>query len=271
MPLEKSEAIVLRSYNWSESSRTVVFFSRVFGKLALVDRGGRSLKSKRGRLTSFARLQVTFYSSEKESRGYISDIDLLETFSFERDGSLGRLAYGSAACELLDLLLPEEEPQKTLYDYFAVFLKSVEIVHKRSLPPLFLAFFLRLLAHLGYHPALGCCAGCGRQVVTSDDEAQSDSEEAIATVPFFPERGGVICRTCQAPGDYYISLSAKSFAYLLALQNASLGEAAQVPIMFKDSEPLLEALTRFLAYQVGLKTDLKSLEFLQKLKDTDLT
>ena len=269
MPFEKSEAIVLRSYNWSESSRTVLFFSRVFGKLALVDRGGRSLKSKRGRLTSFARLGVTFYNSEKDTRGYISGIDLLEAFSFEQDGSLGRLAYGSAACELLDLVLPDEEPQEALYDYFVAFLKSVEIVHKRSLPPLFLAFFLRLLSHLGYHPALSCCAGCGRQVVTS--EAGPGPEEATEVVSFFPERGGIICGTCQAPGDYYIPLSAKRFAHLMALQKASLGEAAQVSILFKDSESLLGALTRFLAYQIGLKADLKSLEFLQQLKDTNLT
>jgi len=38
------------NYNWSESSRTAVFFTERFGKLPLVDKGGRSAKSKRGPL-----------------------------------------------------------------------------------------------------------------------------------------------------------------------------------------------------------------------------
>ena len=110
MALEKTDAVVLRTFNWSESSRTVIFFTRNFGKMALVDKGGRSIKSKRGRIVSFTHMELTFYASEKESNGYIRDVDTLKAFSFEKDGAVGRLAYGSAACELLNLLLPEEEP-----------------------------------------------------------------------------------------------------------------------------------------------------------------
>jgi DNA repair protein RecO (recombination protein O) len=107
MSLEKTEAVVLKAFNWSESSRTIVFFSRRFGKLALIDKGGRSLKSKRGRIVAFATLEVTFYASHKESPGYIRDVDPIATFSFDKEGTLGRLAYGSAGCELLHSLLPE--------------------------------------------------------------------------------------------------------------------------------------------------------------------
>ena len=63
MALEKTEAVVLKAFNWSESSRTVLFFSRRFGRIALVDKGGRSFKSKRGRVTPFAKLEISFYQS----------------------------------------------------------------------------------------------------------------------------------------------------------------------------------------------------------------
>ncbi|MDH3890267.1 MAG: DNA repair protein RecO [candidate division Zixibacteria bacterium] len=265
MALEKTDAVVLRTFNWSESSRTVVFFTRNFGKIALVDKGGRSIKSKRGRIVSFAHMELTFYASEKESNGYIRDVDPMQAFSFEKDGAVGRLAYGSAACELLNLLLPDEEPQETLFDYFVGFLSAVEVADKRSLPGLFLAFFLRLLSHLGYHPSLTHCPSCGQQAVS-----------LVATRPteyiqFYPERGGVLCSSCQTAADHYIRLSTAGFEQLVALQTASLTEAAALPIAYADTELLLEALTKFMSFQTGLSAKIKSLEFLKKLKDTKLT
>ena len=191
MSLEKTEAIVLKAFNWSESSRTVVFFSLDFGRIALIDKGGRSMKSKRGRLIRFARMETTFYLSEKESRGYIRELEPIEAFSLEGDGGLGRLAYASAACELLEHLLPEEEPQRQLYTYFVSYLKQIQTVEKKSLPGVFLAFYLRLLSQLGYHPSLAFCASCSKGI--------DQMEDAAARV-FSPDRGGLICRTCQMPG-----------------------------------------------------------------------
>lgn len=262
MPLEKSEAIVLKTFNWSESSRFVAFFTEEHGKLRLADRGGRSMKSKRGRLMPFARLELTFYTSEKQTTGYISDSELLQVFSFEKEGTLGRLAYGSAACELLYILLPEEQEQRELYRYTISYLRMVDQVDRRSLPSLFIAFFLRLLSQLGYHPSLGYCAVSGMAVETFLDKGDS--------VLFSPESGGVVSPPCQRPGEYYITLSSGSFSHLLSLQRASLAEAAAHPVGFAEASILLEALSKFLQYQADTRAGLKSLEFLDKLKKTHL-
>ena len=216
------------------------------------------MKSKRGRLIRFARMETTFYLSEKESRGYIRELEPIEAFSLEGDGGLGRLAYASAACELLEHLLPEEEPQRQLYTYFVSYLKQVQTVEKKSLPGVFLAFYLRLLSQLGYHPSLAFCASCSKGI--------DQMEDAAARV-FSPDRGGLICRTCQMPGDYYISLSDEAYCYLLTLQTASLSEAAKLPIGFREATGLMDALTKFVGYQTGLKSELKSLEFIEKLKN----
>lgn len=262
MPLEKSEAIILKSFNWSESSRFVVFFSNEHGKLRLTDRGGRSFKTKRGRLMPFARLDVSFYTSEKLTTGYISDSEVLELYSFEREGTLGRLAYGSAACELLYLLLPEEEPQRALYAYTISYLRLIDTADRRSLPSLFIAFFLRLLSQLGYHPSLGYCAVSGNET----DTFLPKGTEAL----FSPESGGIVSPPCQRAGEYYIALSYDCFSHLLTLQRASLAEAAAHPVGYTEASVILEALGKFLRYQADTRAGLKSLEFLDKLKKTHL-
>ncbi|MCH7691217.1 MAG: recombination protein O N-terminal domain-containing protein, partial [candidate division Zixibacteria bacterium] len=106
MALEKTLAIVLKTFDWSESSRTIAFFAKDFGRIYLVDKGGKSIKSKRGRVLKFALLEVTFYDSKKETSGYIADVELIKMYDMSGDGSLGRIAYASAACELLEQLLP---------------------------------------------------------------------------------------------------------------------------------------------------------------------
>ena len=262
MPLEKSEAFMLKAFNWSESSRTVIFFTREFGKMALIDKGGRRVAGKRGRLMPFARMELTFHASEKSGRGYISDSDLLDLYEFQKDGTLGRLAYASAACELLNLLLPEEEPLPSLYDYAANFLDRTDNVDKRSLPSLFVTFFLRLLSQLGYHPSLTYCIGCG--------ESWEETAAKADTVRFSPERGGYVCPSCQRDGEYYIGLSSGGYRTLTQLQTASLDEASLMQIGYQEATLMLELLTRFLSYQAGVSPDLKSLEFLEKLKNSPL-
>lgn len=261
MSLEKSEAILLKAFNWSESSRTVVFFTLDFGRLALVDKGGRSIKSRRGRIMPFARQEITFYGSRKETRGYVREVELVEVFSLDREGNVGRLAYASAATELLNLLLPEEEPQEQLYHYFAGFLGHVQSADKRSLASVFVAFYLRVLSQLGYHPSLAYCVSCGKSL----DEFGSSK-----TVNLAVDRGGIVCGACQRPGDYYIGFSSGSFRRLLRLQTASLDEAAAMVISFNEARSFLEALTSFAASQTGFKSELKSLEFINKLKNSQL-
>ncbi len=259
MPLEKTYAFVLKSYDWSESSRTISFFTRGFGKLSLVDKGGRSLTAKRGRVIPFAELELTFYDSKRESSGYISDVELIRMFELSGDGSLGRLAYASATSELLQLLLPKEEPLIDLYEYSVSLLERIDKTNKQSLSSLFLAFFLRLLSQLGYHPSLSFCGGC-------DKSLESFIKKGVA-VRFSPERGGIVCPSCQNLGEYYIAFPYEGFAKLIKLQTASLNEAEKITLGFKETSLLLDALVKFLEYQADISSKIKSLEFLQKLKN----
>jgi len=265
MALEKTLAIVLKTFDWSESSRTIAFFAKEFGRIYLADKGGKSIKSKRGRVLKFALLEVTFYDSKKETSGYISDVELIKMYDLSGDGSLGRLAYASAACELLEQLLPKEEPQRTLFTYFNLFMEKLNTAERKSLPALFLSFFLRLLSQLGYHPSLGYCVGCSREY------AELKKEKPGNFASFSAERGGIVCPSCQTPGDYYIKLPADVFADLLKLQSASLKEAESVKVSFGEASLLLEALIKFLQYQADISSKIKSLEFLDKLKKTELT
>ncbi len=257
MALHKTEAVVLKAHNWSESSRTVEVFSRDFGRIALVDKGGRRLTARRGRLVPFARMELTFYKSERSATGYVSESDLLEVYSFDREGTVGRLAFASAACELLRYLLSDQEPHPTLFDYYLSYLRLIETASRQSLLGVFLAFFLRLMSHLGYHPSMDVCVGCGRPLTIEDEPG--------TPMMLSPERGGIVCSACQRAGEYYIPVSCENTRILAALQTSSLSEAAGRPIRYQEATCLLDVLVTFARYQTGAFSELKSLEFLARL------
>ena len=206
-------------------------------------------------------MEVSYFKSDKSGTGYLTEVEPLESFLFERSGSLGRLTFGSAALEILYDLLPEDEPQKSLYHLTIQFLRLIDLAHKLSLYPLFLAYLMKLLSQLGYRPNFSGCVGCGK-----DLQIKSEANENNG-LAFSSERGGLVCSTCQIAGEYYIRLQSEQQKIVYALQTASLAEAASFSIKYKEAENILELLTNFLRYQTGTKK-LKSLIFLEKLKKT---
>ena len=256
MPQVKSEAILLRSVNWKENSRIDSFFTNNAGKVSIIDRGGRSMKSKRGRITSFSRMEIAYFRSEKTGTGYVGEVDVLESFSLEKDGHLGRLTFTSAALELLNDLLPESEPLEELYDLTVQFMRHMNDDSRESLLPVFLAYFLKTLSFLGYRPNFAGCVGCGK----SSDDFINPGDYLFAS-----ERGGLVCASCQTMGEYYIKLQSDRLDILYNLQISSLAEAAGFRVNMKMAEELLELLTAFVRFQTGMEK-LKTLEFLDKLK-----
>ncbi|MCH9030934.1 MAG: DNA repair protein RecO [candidate division Zixibacteria bacterium] len=257
MPIEKTEGFVLKAYNWSESSRTIVFFTRKSGKLSLTDRGGRSLKSKRGRAIPFARLELTYYSSERESAGHLSEVNIEEAWTFEDESALGRLAFGSAVCEMLRLTLPDHEPHEDLYIYSLKFFRCLSKSPREALLPLFVCYYLRAISFLGYRPVLSACVACGRK--------KEDFSVSARFYKLSPDRGGVICNSCQSEGERYIQLSAEDMNWAAALQTSSLEEAESETISYQRAFRVLDALLWFLKTQTGIGK-INSLDFLNKLK-----
>ena len=80
--------------------------------------------------------------------------------------------------------------------------------------------------------------------------------------------GGIVCGTCQKAGEYYISLSPECFKIFSVLQTASLSDASSVPITLGQATILQDALSRFVSGQTQMDCKLKSLAFIEKLKNS---
>jgi len=262
MAIHKTEGIILTSANWSESSQTITLFTPDRGKITLNVKGSRQLAGKRGRPLRFARLEFSCYLRAGSETGYLSDVEPVEVFLFEKDGQLGRLAFASAAVELLNSLLIAHDPQPSCYQITLSFLRMTDQLDKNRLPGLFAGYILRLISLLGFRPNLAGCGLCGRSM-----SAENESENSPPLM-FSAERGAIICDDCRrslVQNDELLPLPTALHSRALRLMESSLEEASQIHISLKDLNLLIDIITSLLRYHAGTTRPTKSLDFLDKL------
>jgi DNA repair protein RecO (recombination protein O) len=205
MPAEKALALVVRGTDWSETSRIATVFTREFGKVRGLAKGGRRLKS--GFEIAFDLLSVCHVVFLKKASGGLdlfTEAQLVERFpALRRD--LQALYAGYYVAELLADGTQDYDPHPALFDAAVETLRSLTV---DRVPALVSRFELAWLTALGYSPRLDACAVCGAGVGLAD---------AAGRVVYGPTAGGVLCPKCQPVARDRRPVTATGFAALKAL------------------------------------------------------
>ena len=247
-----TDALVLCLVNYGESDRIVTLYGRSVGKVSALARGARASKRRFGPgLALFAIGMATLV----ERRG--AELWRLDAFEVRRDLSalaqdLGRFAHASYAVELIRELCPPHQVHEGIHDLGAWFLGTLGEGEPRT--ELLRCFELKLLAELGFAPALDRCAACGG--------ADLDYPGQV----FDLRRGGVVCRACVRAGrgaGGVILLPPSARVALCRAQSASLAEAPCLRFEPDDNAVARDVALAVVTDHVG--KPLRSIEFLRKL------
>ena len=116
MPQERTEAIVLKSIDFSESSSIVTFFTPDRGRLTCMAKGVRRPKSHfAGLLDTFNRLELVYRWKESRSVQLMTDGTLLERYAGIKE-NLDKTIYGSFLVEMMYRIAHENEPSHDLFE-----------------------------------------------------------------------------------------------------------------------------------------------------------
>ncbi|HOE65626.1 MAG TPA: DNA repair protein RecO [Candidatus Hydrogenedentes bacterium] len=115
MSQERTEAVVLRGVDWSETSRIVTFLTPDRGKVACLAAGAKRAKGGTGALLdTFNRLEIVYYWKEGRSVQKLAETALLDSFGgVKRD--LDKTVYAAFPLELAYRAAQENEPSQALY------------------------------------------------------------------------------------------------------------------------------------------------------------
>ena len=146
-----SEAIVLRARKQGETSKIVTLYTHDFGKLNVIAKGAREMKSKfGGALEMFARTSAVFYKKEKSEPGLylLSKADIVDSHVGILQ-SLDRIGPAMAVSELILRAMHDEEANPLLFHLVADTLRALSSAERDALCPIlefrFYTQFIRLM------------------------------------------------------------------------------------------------------------------------------
>src|SRR5439155_13782902 len=200
MSMEKAHALVLRTTDWSETSRIATLWTREHGKVRALAKGGRRLKSSfENALDLLTVCSIVLLRKSSGSLDLLTEAQVVQRFSRLRV-QLPALYAAYYVAELLDALTEECDPHPALYDDTLRTLQSLGMPGVETGPWL-ARWELGLLRELGYSPGLEKCVVCA-------------SPAGTGRLSFSPSAGGVVCPSCQAGVRDRRTLSPGGWQYL---------------------------------------------------------
>jgi len=211
----KTDAIVLRVVEFSETSCIVTLFTRSLGKITTIAKGARRKKSPfEAALDLIAICRIVFLHKSSQSLDILTEAKLQRRFrSSAKD--LDRFYAGLYLIELLNLMTDDADPHEELFDEAVLAIGLIDRCDDEAKVSLgdaetstrdaLIQFEIRLLDLLGHLPMLTHCVDCGRPKTT------------ISKVQFGLNRGGIICQNCRPGKTNVVSLSSEGLELLLKL------------------------------------------------------
>jgi DNA repair protein RecO (recombination protein O) len=149
----RTEAIVLRSLDYGETSQIVTLFTREKGKTTVMAKGARRPKSTFGAtLQPMAYTQVVFYFKPTRTLHMLRESSHMEPFHAIRQ-RLDKIGVGLRIVELVDALVQDEDPQPTVFDLALRALRHLDQSDKR-IANIWPFVQLRMASALGVAPAV---------------------------------------------------------------------------------------------------------------------
>lgn len=243
----RTEAIVLKSYDYGEADRILTLYTAHTGKLRAIAKGVRRTKSRKaGHLDHLTRTNLLL--ARGRNLDIITEADTIENFRPMRD-DLWRSSHGHYLAELIDSFSVEDLANYPVYALSVSTLRRLAAAADLDL--VMRAFELQLLGFTGYRPQLHRCVACETPI------------EPVAN-RFSSRLGGVLCPTCSAADSGAPGITA---AALKAMRNLQTNEAAMLRIGTLDEGVRGELelhLQEYITYR--LESRPRSVAFLDRLR-----
>lgn len=247
MSVVTTPAVLLRSLDYSETSRILRFYTLDLGLVGVMAKGVRRANAKgQGALQTFARGDVTLYVRPNR------DLQTLKEFAARTSGrgfaqNVLRFAAASVLAELV-LVHAGSEASPEVFERLTTGLQRLESEDEEGLIAVLLVEGWGLVAALGYRPQLESCVHCGRTLQGGD----------VGRFDF--DAGGVRCPECSVDvGGPLVGPGARD--QLLGLIEEGRSETLTKP------RAHLQLLHDFTLYHLSGSKPLRSFRFLGSVVD----
>ncbi|MCL4360133.1 DNA repair protein RecO [Patescibacteria group bacterium] len=167
----KTEAIVLGRKNTGEADRILTLFTKTYGKIRVLAKGIRKVRSRRASHAEVFCRSVFLLHTGKTQLDLVTEVSPVSSYQKLRK-NLTAVGTAYFMCELVGKLLPERQENGEIYEYLVRQLSLLDAGDGDAVPDLTESFARRLLRMLGY----------------LDEDGKPDSRELEAYIEEITER-----------------------------------------------------------------------------------
>jgi len=237
--VEQATALVLKTVDFSETSLVVTLFTREFGKIQGLAKGGKRLKGPfDSALDLLALCRIVFLRKSSEALDLLTEAKLQRRFR-PAGRDLSSLYAGYYVAELLNDLTDQYDPHPELFDLAEGTLAALSAGESVLLHTV--RFELCMLHLLGHLPSLTACVECGSEV------------SLRGRVAFGQAHGGVLCSRCREGKQEVASVSAGTLRLMQELARLDSPSWRRIDIDARSRGELRGVLNRYLAHLLGRK------------------
>jgi DNA repair protein RecO (recombination protein O) len=231
----KTEAVVLKTVKYGESSKIVTFFTRSHGKISGMVKGARSLKKRYGSpIDILSYVTLVFYYKDVRELQTISQCDTIESFRHLSD-DMEKISVAMTGVELIYRLTPQHEQNIALFSLLVDTLRALDDATNNAVNLLY-SFEYHFARILGFEMSVQSCGIC--------EKVYSGRQKTI----FDLDRGSIICSACKDKCRHPIILSGEAVDFLSLLSStdaASITELKSSGKLNLEIEKFLKSYLRF--------------------------
>lgn len=253
--LQQVEGIVVRSTDYGEGNKILVIFSKEQGKISLMARGAKKIKSRHAAVSQlFTHGIFTYYKGNASQMGTLNHGEVMTSHRSLQE-NLEKTAYGSYLVELVDRLFPDQEGSTYVFYQLCAALNAID--ENKDSQIITHIFELIMMKSSGYAPVFDSCVSCGKERAEEEN------------VYFSVSSGGFVCRMCHATVSDAKLMHKKTFKLLHLLHQVDLRKLGSISVSQNTKSELMQWMSAYVDYHTNVVW--KSRRFIEQMKKYELS
>jgi len=160
--LYSTEAIILQTHNYGDTSLICNLFSKDFGKLALIAKGARTLKNpNRAILQPLHYIKVEYYYKPNRNMQLLKEASINNHYHKIKK-NYSKLTYSYMCIDILNKISQFDNPCNIIFRLIKSTLHSINANNAESVNLFYLFYQIQLLKYLGFQPNIKSCSICNK-------------------------------------------------------------------------------------------------------------
>jgi len=226
----KTKGIIFKRTNLGEADRILTIYTKDFGKIKVIAKGIRKIKSKlAGNLELFC-LDDLVIAEGRNLDIVCGAVTEKCFFGLRNDLKATHTAYYLS--DVIDKLSDEEEPHKEIFELLDEMLSEVNGENAEILLPF---FEIKFLSEMGYQPEVYHCTNCKEKIQNGKN--------------FFDfDEGGLVCESCRKS---QLSISEKAVKLLRLFLEHDISYIKKIKLDRKIYKEVEKITKNYLKYNSG--------------------